>query len=167
MFGVAARRSFRQMHRELPVSSCRALSQLSVHHHSGPAFETVWQRHAAPVLPARRQQAYNRRLPLAVMPFAAAFMFAGKEVSEAQSAEMRDDAVACEAQLLAYAKNGDMPGLVRVYEELLQQGSEPSVAAAAGAVEAYAEIGQTEQAASVADALLKQGFQPRGTQQLE
>jgi tetratricopeptide (TPR) repeat protein len=157
------------MHRELPVSSCRALSQLSFHHHSAsrPAFEAVWQRHAAPVLPAHQQYAYNRMLPLAVMPIAAAFMFAAQQISEAQSAETRDDAVACEAQLLAYAENGDMPGVVRSYEELLQQGGEPSVAAAAGAVEAYAEIGQTEQAASVVDALLKQGFQPRGTQQLE
>jgi hypothetical protein len=89
-----------------------------------------------------------------------------QQVPEAQSAELQSDAVACETQLLTYYENDDMPEVVRVYEELIRQGHEPSAEAASSTAQAYREIGQAEQAASVVDALLKQGHQPEGMQQL-
>jgi pentatricopeptide repeat protein len=167
MFSAAAKRAFVPMRLALPPKSSRTLSQLSFHHHSSsrPAFEAVWQHRAAPAQPGQCTQAAHK-WQLAAIPLAAAmFLATQQQVPDAQSAELQD-ALTCEAKLLAYYENGNMAEVVRVYEALVQQGHGLSAEAATNAAHAYVEIGQAEVAATVVDTLLKQGHQAQGMQQM-
>jgi tetratricopeptide (TPR) repeat protein len=151
------------MHRVLSVRSCRTLSQMRFHHSRTPGFEAVWQRRAASAAPAQCQPP-PYRLYLAAVPIAAALtILAAQQIPEAHAqAEPLPD----EARLLASHKKKDVAEVVRCYVELVQRGHQPSVAAATCAVQAYSALGQHDKAASVLDALQRQGHRPQGMQQI-
>jgi hypothetical protein len=107
------------------------------------------------------------------MPVAATLtILAAQQVPEAQTqaAALPDDAVEREDRLVACHEEKEVAEVVRLYEELIQHGYQPSVllvAAATYALRASSALGQHDKAASVVDALRQQGHQPQGKRQLE